>query len=244
VNRAKVDRDLEILSIIQNSVEPIGSWALVGLLEEKGLLYSTATIGRILHQLEQQGYLEKKGYQGRIITKKGENAIVLASKIKEMEGYKEKLDDILNSDRLHHFLMVLEARKTIERETTRLAALNITKKEIKALKAIESKRVAAHKQLWRHPSDDREFHHLIAKASRNQILIIFSQILSVLSQKTELFDYMRTKTDTPYYIGHRKVIAALEEKNPDKAEKGMIEHIDRLIEDVSKWGREHFSSKQ
>ena len=139
--------------------------------------------------------------------------------------------------------MVLEARKTIERETTRLAALNITEKEFNALKAIESKRMADHKRSRRHASDDRNFHHLIAKASRNEILIIFSRILSVLSQKTELFDYMGKKTDTPYYIGHRRILEALEQRNPGRAEKRMIEHIDTLIEDVRKWGREHFSSK-
>ena len=125
MNRTERDRGLEVLHIVQNSSAPIGSWALVGLLEEKGLVYSTATIGRILHQLEQQGYLEKKGYRGRVITKKGEMAIAQASRLKQMESYKDKLDDIMNSDRLQHFLMVLEARKTIERETTRLAALNI-----------------------------------------------------------------------------------------------------------------------
>jgi DNA-binding FadR family transcriptional regulator len=234
---------LEILHIVQNSNVPIGSWALVALLEEKGLVYSTATIGRILHQLEQQGYLEKKGYRGRVITKKGEIAIAKASRFKEMESYKEKLDDMMNSDVLQHFLMVLEARKTIERETTRLAALNITEKEFNALKALESKRIADHKRAQRHASYDRSFHQLIARASRNEILIIFSQILSMLSDKTELFDYMRTKTDTPYYIGHRKILEALEQKNPGSAEKRMIEHIDTLIEDVRKWGREHFSNE-
>ena len=237
------DREMEILHIVQGASTPIGSWALAGLLEEKGLVYSTATIGRILNQLEQQGYLEKKSYQGRVITKKGEMAIAQASRLKQMEAYKEKLDDIMNSDRLQHFLMVLEARKTIERETARLAAMNITDKELKALRLIEDKRMANHRRSTRHASDDRSFHHLIAQASRNEILIIFSQILSVLSQKTELFDLMGTRTDAPYYIGHRKILEALEKRDSRAAERSMIQHIDKLHEDVRKWGSEHFSSR-
>ncbi len=125
------DRTFHVLSMIRNSDEPLGSWSLVEMFEEKGINLSSATIGRILNHLEKRGYLKKKSFKGRLITKKGEEAIEQALRMEQINKYTKRLEDLLNSKVLHHFIMVLEARRAIERETVRLSVKNITEEQIK-----------------------------------------------------------------------------------------------------------------
>lgn len=228
-----MNRELEVLNMVRDSDEPIGSWALMSMFEQRGVHLSPATIGRVLTQLEQQGYLERKSFKGRVITQKGESAITQAENYMQMEGYRKRLEDLLHSKVFHHFIMVLEARKTIERETARLAAQNITAEEIAQLEALEKKREDDNKRGVNNPQNDIEFHKTIARASHNMVLMIFSEIISTMHQQSAVFDYMRSKMPRPYFISHAKVIEAFKVRNPKAAEKSMEKHINRLIQDVN-----------
>jgi len=83
------EREWEVLSMIRNSNEPIGSWALVDMFEKKGINLSPATVGRILNQLDKRGYLEKRSYKGRVITTKGERAMERAAKLRQISKYEK-----------------------------------------------------------------------------------------------------------------------------------------------------------
>jgi DNA-binding FadR family transcriptional regulator len=238
------DREFLVLNLIQASEVPIGSWALVESIAEKGISLSSATVGRILNHLEKQGYLVKDGSKGRVITQKGEAAMKNALKYREMEGYKKKLDDLLTTNMLNHFIMVLETRKVIERSTVALAVGYITDGEIEKLRRIEARRDEDYKKSRINAHHDIEFHQTIANASRNEVLKIFSQIISMIGQQSDLFDYMRAKMETPYYISHKKILKAIDERNAELAEKAMVEHIDTLIRDVKVFWKEYASHMQ
>jgi DNA-binding FadR family transcriptional regulator len=201
--------------------------------EDKGVNLSPATVGRILNHLEKQGYLEKKSYKGRVITLKGEQAMRQALKSRQFDRYTKKLEDLLNSRVLHHFLMVLEARRAIEKETVRLAAKNISPKQLNKLEEMEKKRQEDYAQDKIFAQPDIRFHQILAEASGNDVLIVLEQIISLLGQQSDLFDYMRTKLDKPYFISHQQIIAALKQRDPEKAERCMVEHINELINDVN-----------
>jgi len=232
------DRALQVLSMIRDSEEPLGSWSLVDMFEEQGINLSPATIGRILNHLEKQGYLEKKSYKGRVITRKGEQAMQQALKSRQFDKYTKKLEDLLNSRVLHHFLMVLEARRAIEKEIVRLAAKNITADQIKKMEEIEKQREEDYAQDKIYAQPDIRFHQILAEASGNDVLMVLEQLTSFLGQQSDLFDYMRAKLKKPYFISHQNIIASLKHQDPEKAERCIVEHINKLIKDVNIYYKE------
>jgi DNA-binding FadR family transcriptional regulator len=243
MNFSSDDRALQVLSMIRDSPEPLGSWSLVDMFEEKGVNLSPATIGRILNHLEKQGYLEKKSYKGRVITGKGQQAMQRALKSRQFDKFTKKLENLLDSRVLHHFIMVLEARKAIEKEMARLAAKNITEEQIQKMEEMEHQREEDFAQHRIYAMPDIRFHHILAEASGNDVLVVFGQLISLLGQQSYIFDYMRSKLKKPYFISHKKIIAALKEHDPDKAEQCIIEHVDQLIHDVNNYYTEEKKSK-
>ncbi len=239
MNQKEKDRDVQILHMIQNSEVPMGAWAIAGLLEDRGVSYSPATIGRILNRLERQGYLTKSSFRGRMITRKGVEQIRHARQMKLLGNYDQKLNDLSSSNALQHFLMVLEARKTVERDVVRLAARNMTDKILEKLERIEVRRQKYYDKCLRDSKSDLDFHYAIAEASKNEVFVILSRILCSLSHRTELFDFMAKKNGKPFYIDHREILQALRERDADKAENAMMDHIDTLLVSVRKWWDEY-----
>ena len=233
------DRELEVLNMIRSSDEPIGSWALVDMFEKKGINLSPATIGRILNQLDKRGYLEKRSYKGRVITTKGERAMEQAARLRQISKCGNDLDSLLDAKVLRHFIMVLEARRAIERETVRLAAANITAEEVEKLGEIDRQREKNYQAGRLDAKNDILFHKVIAEASRNEVLKVFLNLIHVLRQQSDVFDYMRSKMSEPYFISHDKILRCLRERNAAKAGKAMEEHLDTLISDVEKYCTEY-----
>ena len=120
------ERDQQVLEIIRDVKEPVGSWNLVDMLERRGYSISSASIGRILHRLESLGYVESQANKGRILTTDGLKAIDRSKTILSIDRHKNDLEKLVNSRVLDEFIMVLQARKAIERETARLAAAHIS----------------------------------------------------------------------------------------------------------------------
>lgn len=220
------------LEIIGDTDEPIGSWVLADILLEKGYSVSTATMGRILNKLEKMGYLKKEKFKGRVITKKGEEAIETINVINKMDLHKKKLEKYINTKVLEDFLMSLEARKSIECTTARLAAENITPAEIAKLEEIieiQENNYRAHKSITQ---NDLDFHKTIARASRNKVLEILYHIICLFGQQSEIFEYIREKVGAFYMISHKKILKAIRKRDPVESEKSMSEHIESLIKDV------------
>ncbi len=168
------EKEVLILECINESEEAIGSWYLVEKMEEKEIYISSATIGRILTHLESLGYVEKEGSKGRNITSKGIEALERTKTINTINFHKEELEKLINTKVLEDFLMVLQARRAIERETVILAAQNITEAEIKKMDEIITTQETKYANKLSIATDDVNFHKAIAKASRN-IVGVFIQ---------------------------------------------------------------------
>lgn len=222
-----------ILECIKESEEAIGSWYLVERMEEKDIYISSATIGRILTRLEGLGYVKKEGSKGRNITVKGVEALKRAKTIDTINHHKEELEKLINTKVLEDFIMVLQARKAIERETVILAAQNITESEIKRMDEILKEQEANYAKKLSIANDDINFHKSIAKASRNTVLESLYSIISSFGQQSSLFEYIRAQVKSPYNISHRKIFEALKKHDEAEAEKAMLEHMQNLVKDVT-----------
>lgn len=229
------DKEIQILEMIRDSKEPIGSWNIVNRMAEESIDISSATIGRILSKLESMGYLQKEKYRGRVITDKGLHAIMFNKQLKDIACQQTKLNKFLDPQMLEDFLTVLEARRTVERETARLAALRATSEEIEQMDRILSRQEGKYKeQLWI-TDDDIDFHRAIAKASKNGILETMYNFLSIFGQQSRAFESLRTIINAEYMVSHRRILNGIKAGDAQEAEKAMLDHIDSLITDVDKY---------
>jgi len=227
--------DLTILEMIRDASEPIGSWNIANRLAGENIDTSSATIGRILNKLESMGYLKKEKFRGRVITEKGLHAILVAKQFMSAEIHKNKLNRFIDVQLLEDFLTVLEARRSIERETARLAALRATPEEIQMMDDILSRQENKYKDHQWITEDDLAFHKAIAKASKNEILETMYSLLAIFGQQSRAFEYMRKKINAEYMVSHRRILNALRRGDSGEAEKAMLDHIDNLVSDVNKY---------
>ena len=225
------DKDIAVLECLSSSSVALGSWNLVELLEKRGIDVSSATIGRVLRRLENKHYVYKVGNTGRSISQQGREALIAAKSLNIINEHQEALKRVITVCTLENYITVLQARRAIERENARLAAINITDSELAHLHEVlrlqdeysqEGKSVA---------QIDIEFHKGIAHASRNQVLESMYYMLFTYGQQTPLFEQIR-KEKKSVMTAHVGILEALKDHNPQKAEQRMVRHIDGLIQDV------------
>ncbi|MDM8534182.1 FCD domain-containing protein [Clostridiaceae bacterium HSG29] len=224
--------ELKTLKIINELEEPIGSWALENKLKDENIIVSTATIGRLLAKLENNKYLEKQNNKGRVITFEGKVAIKKAETIERINQHKENLENIVLSELLENYVMIIQARKAIEKETCRLAARFITKDELIALDEIIKKQEILLKEGKSIAEEDILFHETIAKASRNVILESMYSMISTFKQQSTMFEHLRKHINSPYNYYHRKIYEAIKNGDEEEASKAMEGHLENLINDV------------
>ncbi|MCE5256442.1 MAG: FCD domain-containing protein [Spirochaetaceae bacterium] len=236
---------LLILDILSKSEKPLGTWAITNELKRRGFDVSPATTGRLLNDLEQEGLLKKQdNNQGRTITHRGRE--FLSSKILEekLTPNCQQLSELVNSNTLQKFLMVLEARKAVESATARLAAKNASADQIMELERIVNKREEAIRRSETVHKYDIEFHSLIAESSGNKILSLLYQTISVQGQQSEMFEMIRKKDAGKYESSHRAICEAIKNRDENLAEKCMINHIESLMSDVMEYGEKFFNIQQ
>lgn len=223
-----------LLSEIQKQKEPLGSWSLNALLAKQGVCVSTATIGRYLKVMDSDGLSIRKSNQGRIITEKGENWL---QSITEHLARAEVHDEASIGLRVNEYtdlLDLIQARKTIEMETVRLAAVNATQDELWKLRQSVSlyyRDVAENKS---HDDSAYNFHTIIAEMSRNKYFKYLLDIMIFEEQKMEeRMDKLVTKErGNVYVVQHDDIVAALELRDADLAQQRMGAHIDTMLSDV------------
>lgn len=223
-----------LLSEIQKQEEPLGSWSLNALLAKQGICVSTATIGRYLKMMDSNGLTIRKSNQGRIITEKGKNWL---HSITENLARTEVHDEASIGLRVNEYtdlLDLIQARKTIEMETVRLAAANATQDELRKLRQSVSlyyRDVAENKS---HDESAYNFHTIIAEMSRNKYFKYLLDILIFEEQKMEeRMDKLVTKErGNVYVVQHDDIVAALELRDAVLAQQQMGTHIDTIFSDV------------
>jgi len=125
----------------------------------------------------------------------------------------------------------LEARMAIEPSLARLAALRATPGDIdKLFEAAEASRLARDPASYE--KADAAFHRRIAIAARNPLLVtIFDAILSVASDGRWRHGRETAhciNNQATYAAAHRRIAAAIAERNPVLAEEAMRAHLSKV----------------
>ncbi len=125
---------------------------------------------------------------------------------------------------------ILETRYILESEACALAAARITDEQIHRLKQVIGDMEEEQKHEDASEKADWEFHNIIAEASQNSAIASIVNWLWELRNNSELstafLERLRKKGVHPSIEDHRRIVAALESRNPEKARAAMREHID------------------
>ncbi|MBU2886708.1 FadR family transcriptional regulator [Gilvimarinus agarilyticus] len=129
---------------------------------------------------------------------------------------------------------ILEIRYILEAEACALAAARITDEEIAKLKVALQDMAEEEKHEDASEKADWTFHKIIADASQNSAISAVVDWLWQLRNESELstafLERLRKEGVHPSIDDHKRIIEALEQRNPEKARNAMRVHIDNASE--------------
>ncbi|ETA80917.1 FadR/GntR family transcriptional regulator [Youngiibacter fragilis] len=186
------------------------------------LQVSRTSVREALRALQIIGLVECKQGGGNFIREQFEDNLI------EPLSLMFTLQDSRNSE-------ILELRRVLEVETASLAARSITDEELNALAEI----IAGMKS---HPDEqenvvlDKRFHYIIARASRNNLIV------SILTAVSSLMDSFikeareaiinRDENKETLLEHHEKIYKALADHDEKKAAKVMEDHMNMIIKNM------------
>ncbi|MCL2852833.1 MAG: FadR family transcriptional regulator [Defluviitaleaceae bacterium] len=124
---------------------------------------------------------------------------------------------------------ILEFRMEVESGACALAARKATKKDVTGLKRILKKMLALQNDLDVLALMDLEFHYSIAQISRNSLIIKTYEIVGDIYGRHMKRMVNAMGGDLGVYY-HKRIVAAIEERNSAVAREVMYEHIYKNLE--------------
>lgn len=173
---------------------------------------SRSSVREALRSLESQGFIESRQGDGTYIARQPVESLVrpLASVI-----LTEKDDQ----------MELFEMRRMIEPDLAYLAAERATEEEIAMMEKVLT---LQQEQIDRgdYETDvDRNFHYIMARAARNKALLrITDNIIDLLAESRDQYLQVEGRPQKSI-LRHREVLEAIRARDPERAEKCMLEHL-------------------
>lgn len=143
--------------------------------------------------------------------------------------------DLLEKSAIFQFI---EAREILESEIASIAALRATDADIKKLTKILSSMRQEFSSNYEAVTADANFHVALAEATNNFVFV------SMIKLNLNMYRQVRKQTlQLPYrkqaaYEEHVKIFEAIQQRNPEDAKNAMLNHLQKLKENVLNGGRE------
>ena len=173
---------------------------------------SRSSVREALRSLESQGFIESRQGDGTYIASQPIESLLspLASVI-----LTEKDDQ----------MELFEMRRMIEPDLAYLAAERATEEEIEMMAEVLD---LQEEQIARGESAkdvDKNFHYIMARAAKNKALLrITDNIIDLLAESREQYLQVEGRPQKSI-LRHRKVLEAIRARDPERAEKCMLEHL-------------------
>lgn len=138
----------------------------------------------------------------------------------------------------------IELRRAIETQTVALAAVRATDEEIGVLRGLVDQMEGLTETLERFVETDIKFHQAIARASHNRLMRLLMDALEDIMRKSIIsLQTNRKSADTKRKFKiHRRLLKAIEDRDPTAAVATMNEHFDASDAVVAKLLNERASS--
>lgn len=242
----RVERELEylVLKAIADSAEPIGSWALRDGLARAGVSVSEATAGRILREMDRRGFTERRGFRGRVLTPRGEERLQALARERQASHHQHAFLQALRAHNREQLIEILEARRAIESEVARLAALRAPPDLLEEMARVVDRhqaQVAARLTGWQ---EDAAFHRLLARAAGNRLLLAASELVREEGQLSPVLEYIRGRVGSVMVTDHRTILEKVVARDPEGAQQAMARHIDNVMRDVLRFWEDETAQAQ
>jgi GntR family transcriptional repressor for pyruvate dehydrogenase complex len=150
--------------------------------------------------------------------------------LRRTRGFGDSLTKLL--ERRRRLPDVLEAREALEVKLAELAAANWVKADLKAMKAALARMQAEIDAGGLGTEGDAAFHHAIALASRNEIILHLIDAMADVIQESRIESLSEPGRPPRSLDAHRRILAAVEVRNTKLAAEEMRLHL-RVVADVS-----------
>lgn len=238
--------ELRILQIISENDAPVGSRVLRQQLLPHGIDLSEATVGRWLSELTERGYLEGHGRQGRVLTDSGKARLENLQTRHDTWARVSDLFQMYEAVDPAHLLDLLHARRLIEPEIARLAALRATDKDLEriATSAEGTSRIprsipdgSCSTNSQRHEAiltaqTDSAFHMAVAQGAHSPALATTVRLLRSAEPHFPIFVRVREYLGHRVLVEHQEIAAAISSRDADLSQDLMYRHIDGVLSDV------------
>ncbi|MBM7866056.1 FCD domain-containing protein [Heliobacterium gestii] len=228
-----------ILSVIDGSTEPVGSGSIRAEAARRGLEMSEATVGRVLKNLDNQGFSVRKGFQGRQLTEAGKRRLMTLNQRQEQSSISMELVDALSQERKKTLLDMMVARRAIEGEIAALAARAIRPEEVAEMEQIlrEQERLCQEGRLAF--EQDIAFHQILARACRNPVLEKALELIYQSGRHSLTLEAIRREVYSGIMVDHRNIFASVLDGDSEAARTSMVTHLENVIADIERLWQKH-----
>ena len=177
---------------------------------------SRHTVRSVLNKLNALGLLETRHGEGTFV-KKLDPSLYLNSLVPVVFFGK------------HEYKTIMEFRKGIEIEASRLAAKNATDEDVEELQFIADELVKNKDNLERYAEYDINFHVAVSSASKNKM---FAQTMNIIKAllSAQLEENMYGHGNVLAFNSHLEILEAIKNRDPDLAGNIMNKHFSLIIE--------------
>jgi GntR family L-lactate dehydrogenase operon transcriptional regulator len=225
-----------VLLLLEQS-EPAGARVVTRQLRDSGLDMSEASVSRLFARLDAAGLTVASGRKGRVLTEFGRRVATTAQ-----DDHRRNLaiKQALDVRSLRQLTDLLCARRGVEREVARAAALRRDATQLKELEALQVKHDAVVLFTTGKPSQvGIQFHKLLAQCARSDIFVTLADM--VLNDSLDwLEQVLDVVTDGHGTSGrsvgeHMAILDAVRRQDGDAADQAMADHLTRLLDEVERF---------
>jgi GntR family transcriptional regulator, transcriptional repressor for pyruvate dehydrogenase complex len=150
--------------------------------------------------------------------------------LRRTRGFGESLTKLL--ERRRRLPDVLEAREALEVKLADLAAAHRSEDDLKAMNAALTQMEREIITGGLGTEGDAAFHHAIALAARNQILLHLIEAMAEVIQESRVESLSEPGRPQRSLEAHRRILAAIQSRSTELAAEAMRQHL-RVVADVS-----------
>src|SRR6202165_4237845 len=180
------------------------------------LRVSRTSIRQAMVVLQAQGFVDVRHGEGIFL--------------RRLRGFGESLPKLL--ERRRRLPEVLEAREALEVKLAELAASRRTKEDLSAMHAALRLMEKEIRTKGLGTDGDAAFHHAVAAAARNEVLLHLINAMADAIQETRVESLSEPGRPPRSLEAHRRILRAIEAGAPPQAAQEMRKHL-RQVADVS-----------
>lgn len=221
------------LMVLYERGAPVGARLVTKELLDRGDSTSEASVSRVLVRLDAAGLTTAVERKGRVLTAFGrEVASTAVANRKRNAGFNQAL----RIRSVEQLMDLLYARRGVEREVARAAAVRRSAKQVKGLEAIMREHEHALATGDDPSPSGMEFHRAIVRMAGGEMFpalgdVVLNESLLPLEQVLDAITGGRG-TIGKSAPEHEPILDAIRRKDPDAAAEAMADHVSRLITDV------------